>query len=649
MHRAPLCLLLLPLLAVAAPVTAHVTLYHFNIQYVAGGMLGFPDGHSHDPKFQQTAEEVEDAIVTQSFAPLLDVLNRHPSWHVDLELQGLMVEVMAARHPATLDLLRTLAKRGQVELISFQYSDQFFLAYPKRDLVRSVKKTRAVFQANDLPLSPVVFNQEGQFNEGMLKVMAEEGYSTAVMATNLYDYLYGQGPPSHFYAKDGVDVVITGGSTTGDLTAEWDGPGDGELIVTHNLNPYAGTDFVTYPADVMQWEANRTAEEGAGTQHLTVTELVALAKARTPFGPLPLINDGTWRPNNTHNLWRWMGGSGALFDLLTPTEEDNPVLTSNMKASRDVAACEAVIAWAQKKPGQQARLDALDAAARELMLAQVSDSTGWTPWLGEVNYSLDHAKAAHDAAVACIDAPELRGPESLTVDLATGAVTENTPVAALTGTAADAPFEVKVTAPNRQVTLTWKRLTPERLELKVDGTTSSSTTDRTVSLEFPLATDHVTYTPALDEGRLIDEPASTFAAGVEQTLSSPNGLWGIAPNRFLVKDTAFVHLAALAHYDLQNLQVTDETVRADQEVHWRFEVIDADPARALELATQLNVTPKVTYALTPKTGCGCQGTTGAAAWLLALLLTRLWVEPLAALRRLRRRVPGHLRESLARR
>src|SRR5262245_33439364 len=135
--RLPLALTLAPLCAAAAPLHAKATLYHFNIQYVAGGMERFPDGVSRDPAYNLSETEVEDLIVTESFAPLLDVLESHPRWHVDLELQGLMIEVMASRHVATLDRLRRLAKRGQVEVVSFHYSDQLFLAYPRRDLVRS--------------------------------------------------------------------------------------------------------------------------------------------------------------------------------------------------------------------------------------------------------------------------------------------------------------------------------------------------------------------------------------------------------------------------------------------------------------------------------------------------------------------------------
>lgn len=632
MPRVSLLLALLPAAALADPVHAHVTVYHFNIQYVAGGMQGYPDGVSHDPKFYMSEAQVEDRIVTQSFAPILEILLRHPTWHVDLEMQGRMVEVMAERHAQTLDNLRTLAKRGQVEIISLHYSDQLFLAYPRRDLERSIKRNKAVFAANDLPLSTVDFNQEGQFNEGLVQVLHDNGYTIAVVPRNLLGYELGS-VPAEFMTKLGVDLPVNGYSATADLIVEWEGPGDGELIVCGGTSPYLGTDFHTFDAGVdnslQGFEDQRTAWEQAGQQQLTITEMVALAKQHTTFMELPPITDGSWRPDDTHNLLRWMGGLGGLYDLFTPTEKDNAVLTANMRASLDVAACEAVEAWAKSKPGADARAQALDTAGRELALAQVSDSTGWTPWLGEVSYSLNHAQAARDAALKCIDAPELRGPKVRTVDLSTGMVRDDAaPDAGPTRTPMDAPFEVKVATgepdagPGRTVTMSWARLSPERLELTVDATAGNTKNDRLVSLTFPMDMDfdHVAYSPALDEGELRDLPNTDFLPYAEHTIPAPNGLVGLGHARWLLKDVTQVHLAALVRQATREVELRDESIRADEPAHWRIEILDGvDGPRALQLAAAQNVTPVMQYALTPKQGCGCGAAPAGLPTLLLLL------------------------------
>lgn len=611
--------------AFAAPLSAKVTLYHFNLQYVAGGMERFPDGISRDPNFNLSEQKVEDLIITESFAPLLDVLERHPSWHVDLEMQGMMIEAMAARHVATLDKLRTLAKAGRVEVVSFHYSDQLFVAYPKRDLVRSVLRNKKVFADHDVPLSKVVFNQEGQFNEGMLKVMAENGFSIAVLASNLYGFQHDTALPSKFMQKYGVDIAVSGGGTVGDLTTDWDGPGDGELIVTNNTNPYLGLmGFHVWPEEVQKWEQENVDAETAGKKLLTVSEVTAEAKARGAFPMMPPLADGTWRPKDTHNLLRWMGGLGGLFDLYLPTEKDDAVLTANTQASVDVAACEAVVKWAADKPGHAERVAAADEAGRELMLAQCSDSTGWNPWLGEVKYSLDHAQKAKDAAKRCIDAVELRGAKKRRIDLKTGTVTDDgAALDVVSGTDATAPFMVTTDAPGREVTLKWKRLTAERLELTVDATAGTNKNDhRKLSLVFPMGFDRLLYSPACDETNLEDLPVSTFTAGVEHTIPAPSGLVGLGPDQFLLKDIRVSHLAVLVRPGVKELEVRDETLRSDEPAHWRLEIIDAAGTRAVEVAHALNVTPTVEVELTPKEGCGCSSVEGVFAALALVLFRR---------------------------
>ena len=83
-----------------------VSVLHYNIQYVAGGLDQFKE--DLDEAVQElwadldTSEEgVEDAIIRESFHPILELYARHPQWGADLEMQGLMLEVIQERHPQT--------------------------------------------------------------------------------------------------------------------------------------------------------------------------------------------------------------------------------------------------------------------------------------------------------------------------------------------------------------------------------------------------------------------------------------------------------------------------------------------------------------------------------------------------------------------
>jgi uncharacterized protein (DUF2249 family) len=146
------------------------------------------------------------------------MLERHPTWSMDIELQAYMIEVLAERHSDVLDRLRALAESGQVELVSFHYSDQLWTAYPARDQAFSLDETRRVFSEHDLPLSRVVFSQEGQMGPGALLRMGEWGYDIAILPHNLAEHIAGAEPTHALWDAGGVTVIMGG---TGEATEAW--------------------------------------------------------------------------------------------------------------------------------------------------------------------------------------------------------------------------------------------------------------------------------------------------------------------------------------------------------------------------------------------------------------------------------------------
>ena len=55
-----------------------LSLFHFNIQYVAGGLRGFMPGRL-ESHFDFDEAETEDLIIRESYLPLLDILEAHPT------------------------------------------------------------------------------------------------------------------------------------------------------------------------------------------------------------------------------------------------------------------------------------------------------------------------------------------------------------------------------------------------------------------------------------------------------------------------------------------------------------------------------------------------------------------------------------------
>lgn len=593
-----------PIPLVGGPMNHFVlTLLHFNLQYVAGGLeTVFPGAGFDEPG-------LEDAIIDESFVPLLDMLDEHPTWSIDLEMQSYMVEVMAARRPAVLAHLKTLADAGQVEIVSFTYSDQLWVAYPWRDQEVSLDLTRRIFEENGLPLSRVVFTQEGQFGPGMVERLPDAGYGVAVLPHNLGEYYFG-GAYEHpvYRAANGVTVLIGGGGGTGTSEAgdpyqvDWHFMDDGELYATGEADPYLGPVFKYNAASMQERIDNLIALEEGGAQIVSVG---AFATAiGTPPDALPPVSDGTWQPDDTQNVHRWMGGLG----LWSTTEQDNHVLTTNMRAGHVVKAAEVIAGFAAVEP-----------AYKSLLLGEVSDSSGWNPMASEVAYGLDHAAEAERLALEAIEAEcATQVASGVVVHLADGTMTWDGALPAEPTDPADAPFDLLTTG--RPPGVTWTAWADDVDAVEVAWTEGYEAT----SVAFPWDGLVVATVPALSETVQTNDAADL--AGGHPVLPLATGVVRLSEGLWLVERTTTVHLAA--HFEDGVIRFLDELTPPGDT--WRFLVVHGDEARALAVADAVNVHPDVALACPELSGdppgpdCGCQTGRGAAAWPALLGLLALW-------------------------
>ncbi|RMD97955.1 MAG: hypothetical protein D6812_14330 [Deltaproteobacteria bacterium] len=561
----------------AAPHRFALALYHFNLQYVAGA-----------------GERNEDRVITESFEPLLDLFLAHPEWGADFELQGYMIEVIRDRHPGVLEKLVRLTVNGQIDLVSFHYSDQLFLAFPRKDIEVSIEMTKEVFEEAGLPLSGVVFTQEGQFGEGMLSVMRDQGYSIGILPKNLFHHLHPGEPAGPLFTHRGVDVLIGGEgfeaqTPSGPLQVVWTYMGDGELLATNGADPYLGPLFREWPKAVAEYEQELADLEAAGYEISTISHYVDAVRALGVLpAPLPPPLDGTWQPKDTNNVFRWMGGRGVFVWW----EADNEIRTGNMLARHTLLAAETLLAHAAEAgidPAPFARR--LENAWRDQLFGEVSDATGWNPIRIEVEYGRSHSEAARmtaqgviDDLLAALDLP------AASIDTATGAVTlPQDPPSCLPR--AEPPIPLQVTAPGRRTKVSWCRVSGD-LTYDVVTIAFGAGVQRTVSVDFPFTVDTIAYTPALlDE--IVSYPRSAF--GFEETgLPLANGLIEITPGRFLVKDTRRVHVAAIVGQPGTDLRFRDETLSPRKSAVWRFALIEGRE-NALALAKRWNETPTLTF------------------------------------------------------
>lgn len=591
-----------------------LSLYHFNVEYVIGGLEAVEDGGKAlvFAGWQEFAgwdnDRVEDWIVTETFAPLLGVYQRNPGWKVNIELQAYMIEVLAARHPEVLDLLRELAWGGQVELISFHYAAQLFLAFPREDQRRSLARVREVFEDHCLPLSGVVFNQEGQAGEGRQRMLVEEGYAIGVYPKNLFRYIYGDGLRWPWYASEGGTLVVGPGGVdpASGVEVAWDFFDDGELrTVPEAVNPYLAPLATMDPQRVADLEAQLTAREADGYLLTTISDFVRhLDLMGVEKRPAPPLLDGTWQPTSTtSSIHRWLGGASVVWH---EAEEDIRVRSGNVEARTHLLATQRLFDAAQAAQLDVAALaEPLARAWDTLFHAEVSDATGVNPWRGEVLWCrrLNDALLVDTAAMRATLLAALGTPHAA-VDLRTGEVT---PLADLPQpeppTETQAPLAVTVRADARETSTRWTEVSPtiRRMELTISAADlevplCEGCDKRTVRVEFPTSDAVLRYSPGLIEDEVREYPLAGFAFEVgEVWLPLANGLIGLGGDRWVVKHNRVAHMGVRVSATDPHVDFVDQTLPEADGARWVFDIVDGDAALALEHANRINIDPIVVY------------------------------------------------------
>lgn len=574
-----------------------LSVFHFNLQYVAGGLIGlFP--FPFEP-WEVNEEVVEDAIILESFEPVLDLYLAHPTWGTNLEMQAYFIEVLADRHPQVLQKLRTLAVSGQAEVVSFHYSDQLYLAYPSVDLEHSLEQTRRVFDEHGIPLSATVFCQEGQASPAMDTLMERFGYTLVVWPKNLYRYQRGDAESyMPLYRLGSRWMVVGPGSVDyaqGDTSIQvrWTFLDDGELLATGDWDPYFPPFFVHDPAAVAAYEEELTAMERNGYAIATLGRYLEdiLQLDISPADPGPLL-EGTWQPQSTDGIFRWLGDAG----LFGRTERDNHVRTLCAAAHREILAAETMAtALDRTGRGDPAAREQIDEAWRLLSLAQVSDATGINPFVGEVEYGIAHAAESLRIARDLIQRGKGRlGLSAATIDTLRrevrpgGRATDpGTPVPS-------GPVQVEVDAPGREVDLEWTTPNdpPARHRLDIRFSAGAGEASRRMRVSFPGEQDSIVYCPSLDEQNPVVWRREDFE-WEHFVLPLPNGMIGLGGDRYVIKDTAVVHVGAFLYEDRPEVAFRDETAPPGEPVTWTFHIMEGTLEDAVAFANRLNVWPRL--------------------------------------------------------
>jgi len=554
-----------------------LAIYHFNLEYVAGD------------------REIEDKIITESLDPMLDFFLDHPDWGADFEMQGYMVAKTWERFPEIFDKLNKLVDRDQISLVSFHYSDQLFLAYPRLDMEWSDRINKGVFERYGLEQAGAVFAQEGQFGEGMADFMADHGFKTLVLPKNLYRYAHGEQEAMPYYGLNGVYVILGGRgveySRDGvEVKVDWSYLGDAELLPTGET-PYAET-FSYKPSQLEEYEERLQRMVDQGYIIGTIDNYIAaLEDAGVEPAKLKPMIDGDWQPDDTENIFRWMG------NYLGSHERDNEILTQNVAVRHRLAAAGALVDYLGDKDYNTLGIrQELEDAWRMQCHAEVSDSTGWTPFPIEIDYARKYSLKAEDGVdeIAWL-AKEFMDTEYIRVD--TGAGT----VAALDELPAEKEYPEVECPVDFELTGEIKRQRSRcfdegngavRLELQFE-TAMSWKND--VRLAFPRTADYLLFSPSLDDNSYVKYGIDEFSPHTDEFyLPSSNGLIALGGNLFLIKKTDTVHVAW--RFSFVEDEVSLDMKKPPSKVNtWVLYFFMGEASDALDLANRINVKPGVIF------------------------------------------------------
>ncbi len=501
-----------------------MALYHFNVQFVSGSTT------------------IENRIIEKSFYPLLKMYERHSTWRCNIELSGYMLEILYHKYPQLLDLLKNLVNEGQIELIVSHYSEQLLVAYPRTDMAKSIEISDNILDSSGLVRSGVFFAQESQWTPGYAGLLNSYDYNTVVVSSDpWYYYLPNRMKMNSplFYLEDNssqsldsdkrlLNVLLhkKDGLVNG-IDYHWAYASDGETA-----NTFAYENNFRYDSSKEQNHEKKLTKIETEYHFVFISEFVAMLREKNvEREKIPVIPEATWKMRKNEGVWLWMGNNSARY------EDDAFIRAYTYRARQKALVAESLLKITRAKA-----IDVSDEERmllniwKQILLAEVSDSTGWFPWEIEVKESVrltDLALKSLDIIIAELKAKLGYQDTLLKVDPSKNTISKIssydepklTSMPTLHVTVKGGPYQINCTKGEFGVTLNIKML----LEKK-----------STVEIRFP-AENGIMYSPSLAENTLITLNPTDIQENPYLPLS--NGLVIINGSKAIIKHCAERHMA----------------------------------------------------------------------------------------------------------
>ncbi len=94
--------------------------------------------HNHQPI--GNFEHVFEHAFTHSYLPFIEILERYPRFKIGLHFSGILIEWIKKHHPRTMDKIKALVQRGQVEMLTGGYYEPILAVIPDSDKIGQIQK-----------------------------------------------------------------------------------------------------------------------------------------------------------------------------------------------------------------------------------------------------------------------------------------------------------------------------------------------------------------------------------------------------------------------------------------------------------------------------------------------------------------------------
>lgn len=538
--------------------------FHFNLQFYCGNY------------------ESEESIINDLIRNLLEFYDDNPQYKFTFEIQGYAIEVIDRDYPDVLELIRDLTQRGQMELVVTHYSDQFFVAYPKLDLMKSIEISDEILRKNNIRRSNVFGAQEWQWSPILPEIMSEYGYDIYVgrdRPFKTYDQIeenqaqYEENclwkaewnDESVYIILDNPAEIDSSSNDTKTLCYEWAYHGDGELA----NGVKTGIDFEFSESKQKEFENDLKCYEDDGYKSVTVSELVytALEKDLEAEETEPVMDLAQG------DLYVWMGRNKNDY------EDNNYVNTLRYQARTSLISAETLVEIAEDNNFDVTdQKETLFELWKELLLSEVTDGTGWTPREFETKYAIKKAKNVTEVSeeLAFNMTKKLGITSEVIIDTKNENINDNFTIAYYEET--ETPINFSVSCDNYSYTCYNYTDRLYLLEIRINATR-----EQQIGITFNL-TDSCYYSPMgteyLNASKYWDE--SPF-------LTLANGWIYTGNNVSIIKDCTTRHIGA----ELNQTCVNFMEEYLEGEFIYRFYIYYGDMDEALEFANRVNVKPSV--------------------------------------------------------